>query len=60
MTDLDPGTVTTLEVRCRSCAARRFEKVDGRWLMRAPYEMPADGDAIRRLLTITRTPVREW
>lgn len=60
LTDIDPGIATTLEVRCRSCAPRRFEKVDGHWLMRAPYTLPADENAIRRLLAITRTPLREW
>lgn len=58
LTALDPATVTHLEIRCQSCAARVFERVDGVWQMRAPHDTPANPESIARLLAVLRAPVR--
>ena len=58
LTALDPATVTHLEIRCRSCATRVFERVDGVWRMRAPHDAPANPESIAHLLAVLRAPVR--
>lgn len=51
--------VDAIELRCASCGgARRFQRVQGRWRMVAPWDVPADAEAIERLLAIPATPVR--
>jgi hypothetical protein len=58
LTAIDPATIRSLAVRCQSCTARRFEKVDGHWLMREPKAQPANDAAVARLAAIVRAPVR--
>jgi hypothetical protein len=61
LTSIDTSRVTRLEVACRGCdAPRRFEKVDGRWRLQAPFARAADEAAVARLLAIARAPVRRW
>lgn len=57
LTGIDLAAVRELAVECRGCAARRFERVDGQWRMRAPQDAPADDAAVARLLAIARAPV---
>jgi hypothetical protein len=45
-------------VRCQNCTARRFEKIDGHWQMREPNAETANDDAVARLASIVRAPVR--
>lgn len=58
LTRIDLASVHTLEVTCSACKARRFEKVDGHWQMRAPYVQAADDAAVAKLLAIAHAPVR--
>ncbi len=58
LTAMDPERIRSLAVACQGCTARRFEKVDGHWMMREPKEQPADDDAVARLAAIVRAPVR--
>jgi hypothetical protein len=58
LTTLDPDAIRALAVTCRSCTPRRFEKVDGHWLMRVPKSEPANDRAVERLAAIVRAPVR--
>jgi hypothetical protein len=58
LTTIDPGTIRSLAIACQSCTARRFEKVDGHWLMREPKAQPANDAAVARLAAIVRAPVR--
>ncbi|HST27353.1 MAG TPA: DUF4340 domain-containing protein [Rudaea sp.] len=58
LTSLDPAAVTHLEIRCQSCTARVFERVDGAWQMRVPHDAAANPDAVNRLLAVLRAPVR--
>lgn len=50
--------VTSIAIDCQQCQARSFELIDGYWWMRSPYALPADDEAIDRLLAIGRQPVR--
>ena len=58
LTRLDPEAIRRVEVRCDACMPRRFERTDDGWHMRAPYDVPADPAAVRRLLALARAPVR--
>jgi hypothetical protein len=58
LTALDPAAVQRLEVRCTGCRTRRFVRNASGWHMLEPYALPANPDAIARLLAIARTPVR--
>ena len=49
LTAIDPDTVRSLAIACQGCTARRYEKVDGHWLMREPKAQPANDRAIARL-----------
>jgi hypothetical protein len=58
LTAIDVDAVRRLEVRCAGCTTRRFEKVDGHWLMREPRSQPADEILVAKLLAIAHAPVR--
>ena len=58
LTALDPARVMHLEIRCQSCTTRVFERIDGIWQMREPRAAPANPEAVRRLLSVLRAPVR--
>jgi hypothetical protein len=58
LTAIDPDAIRSLAVHCQGCTARRFEKVDGHWMMREPKSQPADDAAVARLAAILRAPVR--
>jgi hypothetical protein len=58
LTTLNPDQIKTLAITCQGCTARRFEKVDGHWLMREPKSEPANDKAVARLAAIVRAPVR--
>lgn len=58
LTTMDPERIRSLAVACQGCTARRFEKVDGHWMMREPESKPADDKVIERLTYIVRAPVR--
>lgn len=58
LTGIDSGKIHSLAVTCQGCVARRFEKVDGHWMMRAPNAQPANDNAVERLASILRAPVR--
>lgn len=58
LTTLNPDQIRTLAIACQGCTARRFEKVDGHWLMREPKSAAANDKAVARLAAIVRAPVR--
>jgi hypothetical protein len=58
LTTMNPDAIRSLAVTCQGCTARRFEKVDGHWMMREPESKPADDKVIERLTYIVRAPVR--
>jgi hypothetical protein len=58
LTTLNPDQIRTLAIACQGCTARRFEKVDGHWLMREPKAQAANDKAVARLAAIVRAPVR--
>ncbi len=58
LSSLDPATIEQVRVACLECPPRRFERVDGHWMMREPYDLPADDAQVARLLSIATSPVR--
>lgn len=58
LTRIDLAAVRTLQVDCRGCTTRRFERIDGHWQMREPHDVRADDTAVERLLAIATAPVR--
>jgi hypothetical protein len=55
---LDPAHIERIAVGCLHCEPRRFERVAGHWMMRAPYALPADDAQVVRLLSIATAVVR--
>ena len=55
---LDPATIKQVRVSCLQCIPRRFERIDGHWMMREPFDLPADDAQVTRLLSIATAPVR--
>ncbi|MFN9730360.1 MAG: hypothetical protein ACK59M_07835 [Pseudomonadota bacterium] len=54
-----PQRVDAIELACASCdAPRRFQRVQGRWRLIAPWDVPADLESVERLLGISAIPVR--
>ena len=58
LTTLDPAAVRRVEIRCRDCTTRRFERDAHGWRMLEPYAQPANAESIARLLAVARAPVR--
>jgi hypothetical protein len=58
LTTIDVRTVQRFELSCHGCTTRRFEKVDGHWLMREPRQQPADEAWVAKVLAIANAPVR--
>lgn len=50
--------IRNVTVSCLQCVARRFERVDGQWMMQEPYTFPADDAQVKRLVAIATSPVR--
>ncbi|UXI68586.1 DUF4340 domain-containing protein [Tahibacter amnicola] len=51
--------IDILAIDCPSqCRSRRFAREEGRWQMREPYAMPAEPEAVRRLLALAVAPSR--
>lgn len=55
---LKPEQITEVTVSCLQCIVRRFERIDGHWMMREPYNLPADDAQLARLLSIATSQVR--
>ena len=57
--DPAPAAIETIGLSCASCdGERRFQRVQGRWRLVAPWDVPADAESVERLLAIPATPVR--
>lgn len=57
---VDPAPARTAEIvlDCAQCVQRRFRRIGGRWVMVAPWNVPADAASIERVLGLPATPVR--
>lgn len=54
-----PKRIDAIELACAHCdAPRRFQRVQGRWRLVAPWDVPADLESVERLLGIPAIPVR--
>jgi hypothetical protein len=58
LTALNPATVQRIEIRCRDCQTRRFERSSDGWRMLEPIAAAANADAVARLLAVVHAPVR--
>ena len=58
LTTIDASRVKTLSVRNGNQPLRRFERGASGWQMREPFDMPAQAQAIERLLAIVSAPPR--
>ena len=58
LTRLDPATIRHVEIRCRDCQTRRFERAGAGWRMLEPYAQVANTDSVARLLAVAQAPVR--
>lgn len=52
LTTLAPEQIERFSVRAGERAVRRFERREGRWWMQEPYRLPAQADAVQRLLAV--------
>lgn len=59
LADLDPAAVQTLSVRTAEGPRRRFERTAQGWRMREPYDLPAEPEAVERLLALAAAPLRK-
>ena len=59
LTTLNPATVQTVQVQCSGCRTRKFERTPSGWRMLEPYALPANADAVTRLIAVASARVRE-
>ena len=60
LTGLDAATVQRIQVLCSTgCTPRRFERDATGWQMLEPYALPANVEAVARLLAIAHASVRK-
>lgn len=55
----DAAAVRSLHVRTVEGPLRRFERSGAGWRMREPYDLPAESEAVERLLGIAKAPLRK-
>jgi hypothetical protein len=55
---LDPAAVQRVEVQCTDCRTRRFERSADGWRMLEPYALPANPEAIARLIAVAQARPR--
>ena len=58
LTTLQPSSIERIDLQCGSCEHQHFERVDGVWWMREPFERHADGQRVDHLLAIAQANVR--
>jgi hypothetical protein len=58
LTTLDPANVRHIEIRCRDCQTRVFERDGAGWRMLEPYAQTANAESVTRLLNVVQAPVR--
>lgn len=54
LTDLDPATINTIQILRSTAEDILFEKENGKWWMREPYNMPANEFRINTILGLPR------
>ncbi len=56
LTNLREADITRIEVRTRGAETAVLERRGGEWRLVAPFDLPADDDAVRSLLGLVRAP----
>lgn len=60
LTELDPDSITRIELTIAQGAPQVFEKRDGRWWRTAPTKMRGNDERVQRLANLAATPVTRW
>lgn len=60
LTHIDTSQVQELRVRSAQQPLRRFQRQGEDWQMREPFDLPAQTEAVARLLAIAAAPPRQW
>ncbi|HJU07383.1 MAG TPA: hypothetical protein VJ727_02775 [Rhodanobacteraceae bacterium] len=60
LTDLDPDSITRIELTIAQGAPQVFEKRDGHWWRTAPTKMRGNNERVQRLANLAATPVARW
>ncbi|HET9836334.1 MAG TPA: hypothetical protein VFP88_08340 [Rhodanobacteraceae bacterium] len=60
LTDLDPGSITRIELTISQQPAQVFEKSGGHWWRVAPSRMRGNDEHLQRLAKLALTPVARW
>lgn len=60
LTRIDTSQVAELRVRSAQQPLRRFQRQGEGWQMREPFDLPAQNEAVARLLAIAAAPPRQW
>lgn len=60
LTTIDTSQVQELRVRSAQQPLRRFQRQGENWQMREPFDLPAQDQAVARLLAIAAAPPRQW
>jgi hypothetical protein len=58
LTTMNPDAIRSLAITCQGCPSRRFQKINGHWMMLEPESKLADDKVVERLTYIVRAPVR--
>lgn len=60
LTTIDIHNVQQLRVRSAPQPLRRFQRQGESWQMREPFDLPAQTEAVARLLAVATAPPRQW
>ncbi|SRR5579883_947565 len=60
LTELDPDSITRVELTIAHGAPQAFEKRDGHWWRIAPTKMRGNDERVQRLANLAATPVARW
>jgi hypothetical protein len=60
LTDLDPGSITRIELTISRQPAQVFEKSGGHWWRVSPSRMRGNDEHLQRLAKLALTPVARW
>lgn len=58
--DIQPASVTRIEVTAQSGPTRHFEKRHGQWFMTAPQQGLANAEHIAKLIAVANAKVLRW
>ncbi len=60
LTELDPDSISRVELTIAQGTPQVFEKRDGHWWRTAPSKMRGNDERVQRLANLAATPVARW